>query len=65
MSDELYPPFERTVITRIYRLKPLCIAEQVPISFQISYVLMFQPRKCKSPNLKHTFVNKKHPVFYL
>ena len=65
MSDELYPPFKPTLITCISDLKPLCIAEQVPISFQTFYVLMFQPRKIRQSDLKTYLREQKNALSFL
>jgi len=52
MSEEMHPPFETKTITRIYDLKPLRVADQVPIGIPTFYVLVFQPRKIREQDLK-------------
>ena len=57
VSDELYPPC-------IYDLKPLRIAELVPISFQTFYVLMLQPRKIRESDLKTYFCEQNNVLSF-
>ena len=52
MSEEMHPPFETKTITRIYDLKPIHHADQVPIGIPTFYVLVFQPRKIRDQDLK-------------
>ena len=60
MSEEMHPPFETKTITRIYDLKPLRLADQVPIGILTFYVLVFQPRKIHEQDLKVFNCEKKH-----
>ena len=52
MSEEMHPPFETKTITRIYDLKLIRLADQVPIGIPTLYVLVFQPRKIHEQDLK-------------
>ncbi len=60
MSEEMHLPFETKTITRIYDLKPLRLADQVPIGIPTFYVLVFQPRKIREQDLKVFYREKKY-----
>ena len=60
VSEEMHPPYETKTITRIYDLKPLRVADQVPIGIPTFYVLVFQPRKIRELDLKVYNREKKY-----
>ena len=60
MSEEMHPPCGTKTITRIYDLKPLRVADQVPIGIPTFYVLVFQPRKIRELDLKVYNRDKKY-----
>ena len=56
----MHPPYETKTITRIYDLKPIRLADKVPIGIPTFYVLVFQPRKIREQDLKVYNQEKKY-----
>ena len=60
MSKGMHPPFETKTITHIHDLKPIRLADKVPIGIPTFYVLVFQPRKIREQDLKVYNQEKKY-----